>query len=148
MRQVACGAQHSVVLTVDFAVYSWGLGSSGALGHGKPNKENFCTLKVPTEIENIQSKQVLQIACGDYHTFLLSSCGDVYSAGWEDNGRLGRTGTVSTFLKIELKQIVATAVACGGGHTAILSDEDRVYCWGENRYGQVRRLPRFQNNPG
>ena len=140
MRQVACGAQHSVVLTENGTVYSWGLGSSGALGHGRPNQEEFSTIKVPTEVAMTKHVPMIQIACGDYHTCLLSNGGDVYSAGWEEKGRLGRTGRVSMFLKMELRQTIGLAVACGGGHTSILTEEHRVYCCGENRYGQVSHM--------
>lgn len=34
VRQIACGSGHTVVLTVDGEVYTWGRGDDGRLGHG------------------------------------------------------------------------------------------------------------------
>lgn len=34
VRQIACGSGHTVVLTVDGEVYTWGRGGDGRLGHG------------------------------------------------------------------------------------------------------------------
>lgn len=34
VRQIACGSGHTVVLTIDGEVYTWGRGDDGRLGHG------------------------------------------------------------------------------------------------------------------
>jgi alpha-tubulin suppressor-like RCC1 family protein len=34
VRQIACGSGHTVVLTTDGSVYTWGRGDDGRLGHG------------------------------------------------------------------------------------------------------------------
>ena len=44
--QIACGDNHSVVLTVDGRVFSWGRGKYGQLGLG-----NFENSLLPTEVE-------------------------------------------------------------------------------------------------
>lgn len=34
VRQIACGSGHTVVLTTDGEVFTWGRGDDGRLGHG------------------------------------------------------------------------------------------------------------------
>ena len=64
---------------------------------------------------------------------------------WGHN-RFGQLGTGSTDRKMTpvlldtlsgLKDIVITTVSCGGFHTAMLSDDGRVYVWGQSCYGQL-----------
>ena len=51
--QVACGDTHSLALTADGAVYSWGSGYDGRLGHG-----TISTLLAPTQIEGLKANSV------------------------------------------------------------------------------------------
>lgn len=68
---IACGDFHSVALTETGEVYSWGGGgkdkNKGQLGHG--NKKD---LPHPEQIQFFKNKKVKKIACGDYHTMMLT----------------------------------------------------------------------------
>ena len=44
---VSAGAQHSIALTADSAVFTWGKGESGCLGHG----EDLSIQLLPKKIE-------------------------------------------------------------------------------------------------
>ena len=44
---VSAGAYHSLAITADDAVYAWGLGESGCLGHG----EDLSNQLLPKKIE-------------------------------------------------------------------------------------------------
>eukprot|EP00033_Pygsuia_biforma_P002197 GCRY01002435.1.p1 GENE.GCRY01002435.1~~GCRY01002435.1.p1 ORF type:complete len:616 (+),score=164.16 GCRY01002435.1:108-1955(+) len=66
--QVACGAAHTAALCANGAVYSWGCGAHGCLGHG--NTDNVTS---PTIIEALADKHVQYIDCGRTHMAVLVS---------------------------------------------------------------------------
>ena len=61
--QISRGRGHTVVLTDDGKVYTWGRGDDGRLGHGD-NGWKF----VPRLVEDLRDKKVRQVTCGSYHT--------------------------------------------------------------------------------
>ncbi|KAK0149380.1 putative E3 ubiquitin-protein ligase HERC6 [Merluccius polli] len=71
----SCGAEHSVVLTKDGKVFTFGDGSQGQLGHGSTAGE-----LVPREVQGID-ETVSQIACGSHHTLILGSSGRIWAFG-------------------------------------------------------------------
>ncbi|CAN0153976.1 unnamed protein product [Discosporangium mesarthrocarpum] len=54
--QVACGSGHTVVLSVDGEVYTWGRGDDGRLGHGD-NGWKY----VPRLVEGLRGKRIVQV---------------------------------------------------------------------------------------
>lgn len=77
--QIACGSGHTVVLTEEGEVFTWGRGDDGRLGHGD-NGWKF----VPRLVEELRGKSVRQVTCGSYHTAAvtgasLSTCVALYA---------------------------------------------------------------------
>ncbi|KDO31314.1 hypothetical protein SPRG_03930 [Saprolegnia parasitica CBS 223.65] len=139
--QVACGLKHCALLLDEGTVLTWGYGKSGALGHGTtdaPRREDEAS---PRPVQSLSKTHIFHIACGEMHTAVISSAGDLYTAGWGENGRLGRLeakdALSSTFERVELKQRKCTYVACGGAHTMLLTDTRDVLAFGANHYGQL-----------
>src|SRR5215475_7328464 len=56
---------HSIVITEDGSVFSWGNGCYGQLGHGIDSH-----LSVPTKISTLSN--VVSIACGSYHSMAIT----------------------------------------------------------------------------
>lgn len=54
--QVACGADHTVLLAVDSRVYSWGRGTWGQTGHG--TTDNTCR---PNRVQALEGHAVVQV---------------------------------------------------------------------------------------
>lgn len=71
---MATGENFSLALSEKGEVFSWGINSDGQLGHGHKSD-----LKIPKKIDF--KLKVVDIACGDSHSMLLSG-----KAG-EANGR-------------------------------------------------------------
>uniref|UniRef100_K3WKG9 RCC1-like domain-containing protein n=1 Tax=Globisporangium ultimum (strain ATCC 200006 / CBS 805.95 / DAOM BR144) TaxID=431595 RepID=K3WKG9_GLOUD len=82
--KVACGWDHSLAVTVNGLVYSWGSGTNGKLGHG--DEEN-CDL--PTLIRAMENKRVKEAKAGCEHTVLLTEEQEIWTFGQGDSGRLG-----------------------------------------------------------
>ena len=81
---IAAGAFHSLVLTAGRAVFSFGPGGDGRLGHG--DEEDVTT---PKRIEALRSVRAVAVAAGNQHSLVLSAAGEVYSFGNGYGGRLG-----------------------------------------------------------
>ncbi|KAJ0799275.1 putative regulator of chromosome condensation 1/beta-lactamase-inhibitor protein II [Helianthus annuus] len=81
------------------------------------------------------------VAAGLWHTICISSDGAVYAFGGNQFGQLG-TGTdhAETLPRLlddpSLENEHARVVSCGARHSAIVTDE-KVFCWGWNKYGQL-----------
>ncbi len=67
----------------DDAVYSWGQGQFGALGHG-----SYEDRAVPSRIRTLAGKDIEKVACGSFHTLLLRRDGVVYGCGLAKHGQL------------------------------------------------------------
>ena len=78
------GQYHSVAVTSDGRVFTWGWGVHGQLGHG--NTEN---MHVPTLVISLLGTVISHISAGHAHTMLLSSDGIVYMFGCNNVGQLG-----------------------------------------------------------
>lgn len=82
---VACGSRHSLALSAEGTLYSWGWGVYGQLGHG-----DMLSRRTPTIVESLRPFSISQIACGYRHSMVVSSNPRmVWSWGWGHHGQLG-----------------------------------------------------------
>jgi alpha-tubulin suppressor-like RCC1 family protein len=134
--KVALGKYHSLAVCGTGALYSWGKGLNGQLGHGK--NENAST---PTEVNYFSYYQVtiVQIATGDNHSACLTHHGDLYLFGCNDSGQLGTGTTMDANLPFKLSLPVGRVqmISSGANHMIVLSDSNTVYSWGNNSKGQL-----------
>ena len=74
--QVACGAFHTVALTKEGKVYTWGSNFRGQLGHGG----NDTDLKyILTKVLSLEGLVVIKISCGYYHTAVVTDKGEMFT---------------------------------------------------------------------
>ncbi|TYZ64576.1 hypothetical protein PybrP1_001487 [[Pythium] brassicae (nom. inval.)] len=131
--QIACGSGHTVVLTEEGEVFTWGRGDDGRLGHGD-NGWKF----VPRLVEELRGRNIRQVTCGSYHTAAVTVAGDLYTWGGGMYGKLGHgneTGHSTPFLVESLKGLQVRQVACGSRHTVVLLENRDVYTWGDKENG-------------
>jgi alpha-tubulin suppressor-like RCC1 family protein len=128
---VAAGGQHSVLVTTDGRVYSWGANGNGQLGD-----DSLATRLAPAVLNTITG--VTQISAGASHTLARLWTGEVYAWGSNGSGRLG-DGTTTPRTRPTLVPALANieAVAAGGSHSLALASDGRVYAWGANSNGQL-----------
>ena len=83
MVQVSAGGEHSLALTEDGHVLSWGHGRYGCLGHDEQEHQ-----PLPKLVEALRGKKVLQISAGLFHSVVRLQSGEVRrtdqnaSGGW------------------------------------------------------------------
>ncbi|TKS72961.1 putative E3 ubiquitin-protein ligase HERC4 [Collichthys lucidus] len=136
VSRVACGSQHSVALSKDGQVYTWGQDSRGQLGLGKRKLGASSPEHVPT----VSAIPLVQIAAGGEQSFALSVSGSVFSWGRNDCGQLGvgdrkDRHTPTSVCSLNMKKSVH--VSCGEDHTAVLTKTGVVFTFGSGQHGQL-----------
>lgn len=93
IKQVSCTRgeknAHSMAVSEEGAVYTWGAGYKGKLGHeSKWTHENAADEPEPRKMETIDYK-VSHVSAGGIHSNILNENGEVLTFGCGSNGRLG-----------------------------------------------------------
>lgn len=137
--QAIAGPGHSIAVTSNGAVYSFGSNGSGQLGHGLTPDGNTADEHRPHLIRSLQGIRIIQAAVGAGRTMLISDAGRVYAFGKDSFGDAEPAAqgprTVNTPQLVEsLKDIFVVQAAIGNFFTAVLSREGRVYTfsWGND----------------
>jgi alpha-tubulin suppressor-like RCC1 family protein len=130
-------------------VYTWGAGYHGQLGRkGARGQKKYAT--VPLMVELIKATR--QVACGGLHTVSLTDKGEVFAWGDGTKGQLGNLDVGYSSLMTphpvdKLGRQVIKQISCGQRHTVGVTDQGRMYAWGEGKSGQTglgsRNMERF-----
>uniref|UniRef100_A0A8P4KDC3 X-linked retinitis pigmentosa GTPase regulator n=1 Tax=Dicentrarchus labrax TaxID=13489 RepID=A0A8P4KDC3_DICLA len=146
IKMLAAGSNTSAALTEGGKLFMWGDNTEGQIGLGKESHASS-----PQEV-NV-GRPISWVSCGYYHSALVTVDGGLYTFGERDSGKLG-LGT-DQLARHRVPQLVKSIkepviqVACGGGHTVALTDDD-VFTFGLGQFGQLghgtfifeSRLPR------
>ncbi|XP_054475896.1 probable E3 ubiquitin-protein ligase HERC4 isoform X2 [Anoplopoma fimbria] len=81
---ISCGKDHTAILTKNGAVFTFGSGQYGQLGHN-----SFSDELRPRLVAELLGAKVTKIACGRHHTLVLTDSKKVYSFGCGEQGQLG-----------------------------------------------------------
>ncbi|KAL5714539.1 HECT-type E3 ubiquitin transferase [Ranunculus cassubicifolius] len=126
VTDVSAGFMHSACIDENGTVFIFGERSFDKLGFGKVN--NATSPSMVNELPNCRG-----IACGGYHTCVITIGGELYTWGSNENGCLG-IGCIEAIYEAErvegpfLKFSVST-ISCGWKHTAAVSG-GKVFTWG------------------
>lgn len=102
---ITCGGLHSIAITTNGELYSWGRGDGGQLGipskvlEELSQKQGDFYSATPKRIFNevIKNKIIITAACGEAHTLALDNAGRVYGWGLCVYGQLGLGFTGDSF---------------------------------------------------
>ncbi|KAJ8962033.1 hypothetical protein NQ314_005815 [Rhamnusium bicolor] len=135
--KVACGSgdAHTLCLTSQGRLYSWGDGDYGKLGRGGSDGS-----KVPRLVEKLQNIEVTNVYCGTHFSVALSKEGKVYTWGKGEGWRLGHSNEdhVRVPEPVEaLQNKYVVSVSLGTAHVLALTDEGEIYAWGKNENKQI-----------
>jgi alpha-tubulin suppressor-like RCC1 family protein len=132
---VAAGESFALAMSETGAVFSFGKGKSGRLGHG-----DKLDVELPKQIEALRGVCVLTVAAGGAHALALTHTGAVYSWGFGRSGQLGhgRRSTTTTPAVVEaLRGVRVNYIAAGGIHSCAASRPEGLYMWGSGSEGQL-----------
>ena len=99
--------------------------------------ESMDTLLDLIDMSNIDLSKVVQIACGETHTFILYDNGKVYSCGKNENGQLGLGDKVArtTFTEVNIDNV--RKIACGEYVTLAIKNDGSLWVTGSPARGSV-----------
>jgi hypothetical protein len=131
VERVAAGSAHSLALTSDGAVWSWGWGRHGQLGHGDRG-----SLLVPRRIEALEGTPIIQIAAGTAHTIANCARGRLFSFGRGGGGQCGHACTADELLPRPIDALAGVELAAVRARAdtseATTTAGDR-YLWGSHQ---------------
>ncbi|KAJ4977997.1 hypothetical protein NE237_008777 [Protea cynaroides] len=136
IQNIACGGQHSALVTKQGEIFSWGEESGGRLGHGVDSDVSH-----PKLIDALSNTNIELVACGEYHTCAVTLSGDLYT--WGDGthnfGLLGHGNEVSHWVpkKVNgpLEGIHVSSISCGPWHTAVVTSSGQLFTFGDGTFG-------------
>ncbi|KAF9663963.1 hypothetical protein SADUNF_Sadunf17G0106700 [Salix dunnii] len=129
VRQVAAGGTHSVVLTREGHVWTW----------GQPwPPGDIKQISVPVRVQGLE--RVRLIAVGAFHNLALQEDGTLWAWGNNEYGQLGTGDTQPRSQPITvhgLSGLTLVDIAAGGWHSTALTDDGEVYGWGRGEHGRL-----------
>ena len=133
---VSAGCDHSLALTADGAVWSWGWGAWGRLGHGDERRANL-----PKKVEALAGRRVVFVSAGDTHNLVITADGAVWRWGtdllvYDGNPSPGSILLLPNKVQAISDQRVVFASA-GGEKSFALTAEGDVWSWGSGKDGQL-----------
>ena len=132
---VSAGAIHSLAITTDGAVRSWGSGGSGKLGHGDQQQQ-----LLPKKIEALAGRGIVAVSAGLHHSLAITADSAVWSWGSGGCGRLGHGDEHDRLLPKQIEAFAGqrvVAVSAGAGHSLALAADGSVWSWGDGDYGKL-----------
>ncbi|XP_017772307.1 PREDICTED: serine/threonine-protein kinase Nek8 [Nicrophorus vespilloides] len=133
---VAQSFTHSLVISDDFKVFSWGEDAHGQQGLGM--REAF--RRTPIANKSLQSYKVIRCCAGLNFTIFLTEDGTLLSCG---NGKFGCLGhgnwsdqLTPKFIE-SLKNMKISEICSGANHVLALATNGKVFAWGSAQHGQL-----------
>lgn len=147
VTQIATGGWHTVALTTNKKVYTWGYGSDGQLGQNNTSNYSRPMLLLDETAGADGVSDVMKIGTSERSTFVLKTNKDVYATGENSNYQLSQNDT--TDLKILTKLYdaseenyignIANVIQSSANtyNTAIIQKDGSVWVSGKGNKGQV-----------
>ena len=145
----ACGNDHSLILSTEKNVYSFGNNEDGVLGIKNNKLKSSKFIKIDFGIYN---NRIKSISAGTIHNIALTDNGKIFSWGSAQGGQLGLNEkyltqfkdfflSTPTLIPMKYKKtnedMKIIKIACGEAHTLALNDKREVYSWGFGSNGQL-----------
>lgn len=152
VKEVVCGAYHTLAILDTGEVRGWGRNDKRQIG---PTEETFHKMPLsavfePVPILNLATTRITKVAAGDSFSLFISDKKEVFGCGLNTRGQLGLgylshtidftpipslTGFVvregETEREVDIKEL-----KCGSEHCMALLDVGAVYSWGGNEHGE------------
>ncbi|XP_015897159.2 ultraviolet-B receptor UVR8 isoform X1 [Ziziphus jujuba] len=120
VKTMAAGLWHTLCISVEGNVYTFGGNQFGQLGTGVDQIE---TLPRRLDSSSLESKHAKIASCGARHSVILTEEGQLFSWGWNKYGQLGLGDSVDRNIPSQVSVSGKPKnVACGWWHTLILAE--------------------------
>lgn len=153
-ERIDAGDEHTCAVDDAGAVRCWGLNSVGQLGHGNnafPVRIEIGDDETPASagVVDLGGTAALKVASGADHSCAVLVDASVACWGHNTNGILGsgaqdpNDGAIGDDEVPGAARVVlgpnrtAKAIAAGGNHTCVITNLDKVLCWGNGDFGEL-----------
>ncbi|XP_035767718.1 retinitis pigmentosa GTPase regulator b isoform X5 [Neolamprologus brichardi] len=134
--RIACGDEHTALITENGKLFMFGSNNWGQLGLGSK-----VTVNKPTCVKALKSEKVQLVACGRNHTLICTAKGKVYASGGNSEGQLGLgdCDERTSFKRLDFfdSQGSIKMLAAGSNTSAALTVSGKLFMWGDNTEGQI-----------
>jgi len=139
ITRVATNEQHSLALSSAGQAFSWGTNLHGECGHGH---HDFCEVATLIQSFHKAALQIIEVACGRWHSVAIAQDGAAYTWGRGDDGQLGlgitkRHAQSSPQMVEGLGAEDVHSCCAGVRHTVLLTSSAQVWTCGWNGFGQL-----------
>jgi alpha-tubulin suppressor-like RCC1 family protein len=130
--RLEAGGSFTCAYNVGGRAYCWGTNRHGELGDG-----NLTASRWPVETRYVYD--VIDLAAGKHHACAATDRETVMCWGANDVGQLGDGTTDNRSAPVALPTFPETVIslAAGDSHTCVRLVGGEVWCWGDNRLGQL-----------
>ena len=142
VQKVLAGSYHSLALTTNSRVYTWGSAGYGQLGNGTFVNRNSPRVIAFTGLQGAETIQ--DITKGNDHFLVVTSTGRLFAWGRNGDGQLGNGSTNNgisspTLVSVSGLQSGETIQHVGAGayHSFAVTTTGRLFVWGNNGSGQL-----------
>ncbi|XP_023381376.1 X-linked retinitis pigmentosa GTPase regulator isoform X4 [Pteropus vampyrus] len=134
---LACGDEHTAIITGNNKLYMFGSNNWGQLGLGSRS-----TVSKPTCVKALKPEKVKFAACGRNHTLVLTVDGNLFMWGDNSEGQIGLKNVPNVCVphQVTVGKPIAW-ISCGYYHSAFVTMEGELYTFGETECGKLG-LPR------
>jgi len=128
---VSCGQAHTACVADGGSLYTWGWGEQGQLGHNDKLDRNSPGLIAP---QKLGGQRMLMVDCGYAHTAAVSTNGDLWTWGINDDAQLGQDDTHSRMVPTPIQAQFGGGrvidASCGDFHTVAIVEGGGLWTWG------------------
>lgn len=143
ITQIIAGGFHSIAITTNSHVYSWGYNHYGQLGNGT-NDDNSIPVDITSTFDLKEDSFIYSVSAGFVTSMAITSTGEMFTWGGNPVGELGDGTLVGKNFPNEITDQfeflfpeVIIQLESGHNHILIVTSTGRVYSWGYNQKGQL-----------
>ena len=134
ITQIYWGGAHSICITSNQDVFSFGLNNNGQLGLG----DEVHHISYPEKLRQFTSFSIKSVACGDEMTIFLTTNYDLFAWGWNGAKQFSYINSSNLYYPTRLnnqslfgrKASHISKVFCSDKTVAFLLGTDMLYQWG------------------
>ncbi|MFL2962431.1 MAG: RCC1 domain-containing protein, partial [Candidatus Poseidoniaceae archaeon] len=139
-ESVSIGFRSSCIVYDDQSLTCTGYNYQGLLGAGFATTASPYLEKEHIKINFPEPVKVSQVEAGYDSTCAIDTDGGLWCWGYNNHGKSG-TGSPESYIMSPERVLIdenesVSEVAVGNNHKCALTDSKKIYCWGNNNYGQ------------